>query len=334
MASHPFGRVCRTCLKHPRNMQKLSNLLENGTKIEDILKQTIPNFELKVQGMPQPEEICKTCLNKLKKSYDFVQICQNSNKELENIWKLQEQERSQENITEDVPDVKVKEELSRTSNKGPTKDIEKPNESDAEDNSSSEYSWPILEEYGVESSCTDISSTQASEDTKLEIENSNENEDTSSSEDSWAFQDKNNSESSSENDTTASPPTKKTLLTKHLANEFACHMCSYRFSTERKLMNHLIWIHKFKASNLHKGHYDCEYCSFKFYEKMEWANHDCMKIKGNRKLCSFYFDAWPRKNQFNEGPFICKYCSLKFYEKSDLYDHGCYMKAKKQKRRL
>ncbi|XP_037816625.1 zinc finger protein 91-like [Lucilia sericata] len=212
------------------------------------------------------------------------------NKELENIWKLQEQERSQENITEDVPDVKVKEELSRTSNKGPTKDIEKPNESDAEDNSSSEYSWPILEEYGVES-CTDISSTQASEDTKLEIENSNENEDTSSSEDSWAFQDKNNSESSSsENDTTASPPTKKTLLTKHLANEFACHMCSYRFSTERKLMNHLIWIHKFKASNLHKGHYDCEYCSFKFYEKMEWANHDfcrtCLKPSENMQNLS------------------------------------------------
>ncbi|KAI8116780.1 hypothetical protein CVS40_11225 [Lucilia cuprina] len=329
MASLTLARVCRTCLKHPRNMQKLSNLLENGIKIEDILQQTIPNFELKLQGMQLPEEICKTCLNKLKKAYDFVQICERSNKELQNIWKQREQDTLPENITKD----NVKQELTVTPNKDSTQDmgkIEKANESDEEDNSSSEYSWPILEEYNG-GSYFDISSTQTSEDLELEIENSNKNKTkyTSDSEDSW---DKNNSESSSsENDTTASPPTKKTLLTGHLAKEFACHMCSYRYSTERRLINHLVWIHKFKASNLHKGHYDCEYCPFTFYEKMEWANHDCMKIKGNRKLCSFYFDAWPRKNQFNEGPFFCRYCSLKFYEKSDLYDHGCNMKAKKQK---
>ncbi|XP_046802407.1 zinc finger protein 708-like isoform X2 [Lucilia cuprina] len=334
MASLPNVSVCRTCLKHSKNMQKLSDLFENDNKIEDILKQTIPNFVLKIGELPLPEEICKPCLNKLKKSYDFVQTYHKSNKELLSIWK--QQMGKVENCPEDK-EMNFKSELEEEFRFNVTADMSSMQDIEEIKFEMEEPSESTFEDKNHIQRCnSNINHPQDFAETKLEIEKSDNSQMacTSSSEDCWPFQDKNNSESCSDNDTLASSATKKpkriyhqkvatkrsntktclhcneefssrTLLTKHLdvhdpAYEFVCHLCSYRFSTERKLKNHLIWIHKFKTRNLDKGHYDCEYCRIKFYEKIEWSNHDCMKMKRNRKLCSFYFDVWPRKPQNDE----------------------------------
>lgn len=91
MTSILLGRICRTCLQKSTNMHKLRESIQD-TPIEVMLQQTIPNFDLDMEDVPLPVEICKECLRKLETSYGFVKMCAKSNKELKNILNQQEQE--------------------------------------------------------------------------------------------------------------------------------------------------------------------------------------------------------------------------------------------------
>lgn len=77
-----LGRICRTCLTKSSEMHKLREFIEDDLKIEDMLDQAIPNFDLELEDTPLPVEICKECLEQLRISYDFQQKCLASNQQL------------------------------------------------------------------------------------------------------------------------------------------------------------------------------------------------------------------------------------------------------------
>lgn len=80
-----LGRICRTCLKKCAKMRKLCEYIKDNLQIESMLKKIVPSYDLDIDDIPLPVEICEDCLNKLRTSFDFVQMCLKTNNELKNI---------------------------------------------------------------------------------------------------------------------------------------------------------------------------------------------------------------------------------------------------------
>lgn len=105
-----LGRICRTCLQKSNVMHKLQEFIVDDLQIEEMLNKSVPNFDLEMDDIPLPVEICDNCLHKLRISYEFIQICLKSNKELRNILNQQEQEIENAIVAAQPQDVNILEE--------------------------------------------------------------------------------------------------------------------------------------------------------------------------------------------------------------------------------
>lgn len=105
-----MGRICRTCLQKSSVMHKLREFIVDDLQIEEMLNKAVPNFDLEMDDIPLPVEICDSCLQKLRISYEFMQICLKSNKELKNILNQQEQEIENAVVAIQPQDVNILEE--------------------------------------------------------------------------------------------------------------------------------------------------------------------------------------------------------------------------------
>ncbi|XP_065365694.1 myoneurin-like [Calliphora vicina] len=343
-----LGRVCRTCLKKSNDMHKLREFIENDLQIEDMLNQSIPSFDLKMDDVPLPVEICVECFRILQKTYDFVQMCWKSNQELKNILNQQEQEieASMVGVTADVNPKDILEET----------DILMDNFK--------------IEPYDDNSICSSpkrlVNDTQVTRQdyqfkgVKLEVEmiNESQHEDSSSSVDYWPNNSKEDSESNSSKNMSKALDikskrngcrkrsstniclhcnksfAKKKYLSKHLlvhdpVYEFVCDICSYRFSSERKLRNHIQDDHTDKQTCLDDGPYACPDCPIIFQQKLELTVHRAMHREKTFKCqeCNMSLKTLTDVNTHMSSkhpdvlPFKCHVCEKAFRLENQLKYH-------------
>ncbi|KAM7349653.1 uncharacterized protein ACRADG_008509 [Cochliomyia hominivorax] len=341
-----LGRICRTCLKKSAGMHKLREYIQD-VQIEDMLNQSVPNFELEMEDIPLPVEICEDCLNKLQIAFDFVKMCAQSNKELKSILNQQEQEIEGAfvSVLGEVNPMEISEET----------DILMDNfKKELHDDSTSNQIVGEKEE-------------QKMEVVKLEIEVQNEshyNEDAvSSSDEYWPNDEKEDSdnnffESMNKPSADIKPKrkyhrkvplkrssvntclhckkvfSKKTLLTKHLSvhdpdNEFVCDICGYRFSSERKLKTHINGKHNDVELSLSDGPYPCPDCPMIFQQKRSLAAHRIVHAERDIKcqVCDMDLKtvaALTRHMNCKHPdvlPYKCNLCEKAFPVENQLNDH-------------
>ncbi|KAM7348583.1 uncharacterized protein ACRADG_007857 [Cochliomyia hominivorax] len=329
MTSVLLGRICRTCLSKSNEMHKLREFIQDDLKIEEMLNQSIPNFDLGMDDVPLPPEICKECLSKLQVAYDFVRMCTKSNKELKNILNQQEylmdivegtnnlmdnlkKEPSVENfasynkLLHDKSSITLDEQLAAIKQEQATH-----NESTAEDDTSSS------QEYLPEGESTFIKSN---EDIKTKRKFSRKIPLKGSVTKICAYCSKVFS--------------KNNLLTRHLSvhdpkNKFVCHICNYRFSNERKLKIHISTHHTGIDISLAAGPYPCPDCPMVFQQTRALACHRVMHTERDFKckVCDINLKtmaAVTRHMNYKHPdvlPYKCHLCDKAFPVENHLNDH-------------
>ncbi|XP_037816606.1 gastrula zinc finger protein XlCGF57.1-like [Lucilia sericata] len=348
-----LGRICRTCLKKSQDMHKLREFIRDDLQIEDMLNQAIPNFDLGMDDIPLPVEICEECLNKVQKSYDFVQVCLNSNKELRNILNQQEQE-IEGTLMGGTCEVNPMEILEET-------DILMDNFKKEPHDENSNASQNRVNG-GVEV----LSPYHELEAVKLEVEmlSGSHHDDGSSSEEYWPHDSKEDSDNNFFENMAKKPVldikpkrkysrrvplkrggtkvclhcnkvfAKQNLLTKHLSvhdpdNEFVCDVCNYRFSSERKLKTHVTNKHTGVEISLAGGPYPCPDCPMIFQQTRALAAHSVMHSERDFKcqVCDLSLKTMAAVTRHMNCkhpdvlPYKCNICDKAFPVENHLNDH-------------
>ncbi|KAM7350607.1 uncharacterized protein ACRADG_009160 [Cochliomyia hominivorax] len=352
MTSILLGRICRTCLNKSNDMHKLREYIQDDLQIEEMLNQSIPNFDLEMEDIPLPVEICEECLSKLQIAYDFARMCAKSNKELRNILNQQEQEIEGSMVIalEELNPMDITEEtdiLMDNFKKEP-----------CDENSNSNQ----IVFNGILSNSPD----HQFEAVKLEQEKQNESvaeDDESSSEEYWVNEDKEETESDFINNDTKTTqdnkpkrkyhrkvPLKRSsskiciqcnkvfskgnLLTKHLSvhdpqNKFVCDICNYRFSNERKLKTHVSTKHTGVEISLAGGPYPCPDCPMIFEQTRALAAHRVMHSERDFKckVCGINLKTMAAVTRHMNCkhpdvlPYKCHLCNKAFPVENHLNDH-------------